>query len=66
VSDRDTKFFSHFWRTLWEKIETKLLFSITYHPQNDGQIKVVNRTLGTLLRTILKKNLVLGSMFASC
>jgi hypothetical protein len=32
VSDGDTKFLSYFWRTLWAKLETNLLFSTTCHP----------------------------------
>eukprot|EP01018_Ginkgo_biloba_P022705 Gb_16861 [translate_table: standard] len=36
VSNRDTKFLSHFWRTLWKKIGTNMEYSSAYHPQMDG------------------------------
>jgi hypothetical protein len=44
---------------LWFKLGIKLLFSATCHLQTDGEIEVVNHTLSTMLRAILKTNLKL-------
>jgi hypothetical protein len=56
VSDQDTKFVGHFWRTLWKKLGTNFSFSSSYHSQTDGKTKVVNKILGYLLRILVTKH----------
>jgi transposase InsO family protein len=56
VSDRDKKFIGHFWRTLWKKLGTNLMFSSSYHPQMDGKTEAVNKSLGDLLRSLVTEH----------
>jgi len=37
VSNRDSQFTYHFWKSMKMEMGTNLCLSITYHPQTDGQ-----------------------------
>ncbi|KAJ9529163.1 hypothetical protein QJQ45_007834 [Haematococcus lacustris] len=50
VSDRDPKFTSDFWTSLFHLTGTRLLMSSAYHPQTDGQSERANRTVEDMLR----------------
>jgi len=53
VSDRDTRFLSHFWRSLQESLRNHLKFSTAYHPQTDGQSERTIHILEDILRACM-------------
>ncbi|GKV02557.1 hypothetical protein SLEP1_g14986 [Rubroshorea leprosula] len=50
VSDRDTRFLSHFWTSLQQALGTQLNFSMAFHPQIDGQSERTIQILEDMLR----------------
>ncbi|MCO5606459.1 hypothetical protein L7F22_060647 [Adiantum nelumboides] len=50
VSDRDAKFTSKFWTSLFQAIGTQLCFSTTYHPQIDWQTRRVNQVIEDIFK----------------
>jgi IS30 family transposase len=56
VSDRGTQFTSRFWQKLHEAMDTKLNFSLAYHPQTDGQTERTNQILEDMLRACALKH----------
>ncbi|XP_022881070.1 uncharacterized protein LOC111398390 [Olea europaea var. sylvestris] len=52
-SKMDTRFLSHFWRSLWRSMNTRLDFSSAYYSQTNGQTEVVNNSLGDLLHCLV-------------
>ena len=57
VSDRDSKFTSDFWNSLWKNLGTKLKMSTSYHPQTDGQTEAMNKLVENMLRIYVNNNL---------
>lgn len=51
ISDRDPKFTSLFWSTLFECFGTRLALSSANHPQSDGRTERLVRTLKEMLRS---------------
>ena len=50
VSDRDIVFLSHFCESLFKLLKVDLKLLRAYHPQTDGQTKVVNKCVECFLR----------------
>jgi transposase InsO family protein len=56
VSDRGSQFTSRFWKILHENMGIKLNFSLSYHPQTDGQTERTNQVLEDKLRACALKH----------
>ncbi|GJY27602.1 retrotransposon protein, putative, ty3-gypsy subclass [Tanacetum coccineum] len=50
ISNRDSRFTSHFWQSLQKALGTQLDMSTAYHPQTDGQSEKTIQTLEDMLR----------------
>ncbi|GKB22432.1 putative reverse transcriptase domain-containing protein, partial [Tanacetum coccineum] len=50
ISDRHSKFTSHFWQSLNKALGTQLDISTAYHPQTDGQSEKTIQTLEYMMR----------------
>ena len=50
VSDRDPRFTSEFWRSLFSALKTRLNLSTSHHPATDGQTEITHRSIEQILR----------------
>ena len=50
VSDRDSRFTAHFWKSFQKAMGTRLTMSIAFHPQTDGQSERTIQVLEDMLR----------------
>ncbi|MBW0536815.1 hypothetical protein O181_076530 [Austropuccinia psidii MF-1] len=50
ISDKDPKFTSAFWKTLYDMLATKLSFFTDYHSQTDGLAERMIQTMEDILR----------------
>ncbi|KAD3067277.1 hypothetical protein E3N88_35157 [Mikania micrantha] len=50
ISYRDSRFTSHFWKSLHNSLGTRLDISTAYHPQTDGQSERTIQTLEDMIR----------------
>ena len=51
IADRDPRWNSMFWRSVFQSLQTRTRLSTAYHPQTDGQTERANRTLEEMLRS---------------
>ena len=51
IRNRDAKFTSKFWTTMFQSLGTLLNLSLAYHPKIDGQTKRVDQVIEDRLRS---------------
>ena len=56
ISDRDSKFLSEFWNTIFRRFEVSLLTFIVYHAQTDEQFERSNQTIEIAIRFLTSNN----------
>jgi hypothetical protein len=49
ISDRDPKFTSKLWKSLFKTLETELRFSTAFHPETDGETERLNQAFEIIL-----------------
>ena len=55
ICDKDRKFVSEFWKSLFKLCGTKISMGSTYHLETDGQSEKTNMSLEDMLRTYVGK-----------
>jgi hypothetical protein len=56
IFDKDSKFRSNFWKSLFKAVDTNLFTSIAYHSQTNDQSERINQTIEIALRYLLISN----------
>ena len=57
IYDQYIRFLNTFFSSLWSLLDTKPTKSTSFHPQTDGQIKVVNKMIVHILHMYKSKNI---------
>ena len=53
ISDRDSKFLSNLWKSIFKTLQVDLLYTTAYHPQTDDSSERTNQTVKVALRHYL-------------
>ena len=53
VSDRDSRFTAHFWKSFQKAIGTQLMMSTAFHPQTNGQSEMTIHVLEDMIRACI-------------